>query len=432
MTTKRTYGLKKDFTLPILVTVCALFGCLAITIALADPFTGSEQSFADTIERLHLDYAALHLLWFALGCGVVFGMMFFDYEVYGKLHMVIYWFMVSVLALVLVFGTIRGGTRGWFIFGERGLQPSELAKLGIIVFMARRLSRFEEGPQTFRELLPTLIYFLIPFGLILAQKDFGTSMVFVVIFFGMLFMSGTNWKIVLVLAGVMVGVFAVAWLYILPTYFPYAYNRILVFLDPGLDPTGAGYHAEQSKIAVGSGGFAGKGAFGEGVMSQLRYLPARYTDFIFSVICESLGFIGAMILLVLYALMIVRMIYISFNAYDRFGAVMVMGVVCMMFAHIFENVGMCIGVMPITGIPLPFVSYGGSSMLTNMMAIGIVMNVSWRRNKGVKGIAMVQYEPDLGPDTDEKRIERSFGRSLDKNALDDKRAGKKRGRRMEQ
>ena len=160
-------------------------------------------------------------------------------------------------------------------------------------------------------------------------------------------------------------------------------NRILTFINPEADPWGEGYHITQSKIAIGSGGLTGKGLFREGTLSQLDYLPAKHTDFIFAVTAESFGFIGAVFVIILYGLLMYRMLYLSSKAKDKLGTLLIIGVFSMFAFHIFENIGMTIGLMPITGVPLPFMSYGGSSFITNSIAIGLVMSVAMRRGKSI-------------------------------------------------
>ena len=392
---KSVLPFKKDFVLIIIISLIAVYGLFAICTAMADPFTRGEQSTAEILDRLNLEYVGLQLLWYVLGLALVIVTMLFDYQTFGKLHFVIYAANVLLLGLVLVLGDTRGGATSWFVFGDRGLQPSELAKLSLIIFLAKRLSMFENGIQRFRDLVPILFYFGVPFALIIAQNDFGTAMVYVVILFGMLLLSGMRFRIFLVLVGVVVLILPVLWFYVLPQ-FPHAYNRIITFLDPSLDPSGAGYTVAKTRIAIGSGGLFGKGMFSMGVLSQLNYIPSKHTDFIFAVACEAFGFIGAIALIGLYVLMILKLLHISSVAYDPFGSYLVTGIVCMFLAHIVENIGMNVGLMPITGIPLPFFSYGGSSMWTNMIAIGVAMNVSWRRNMGPVEVKMVEFTPQSG------------------------------------
>ena len=208
------------------------------------------------------------------------------------------------------------------------------------------------------------------------QPDLGSSMVLLAIFFVMMFAGGANIKLLsgLILSGVLLA--PIAWF----SLEGFQKKRILVFLNPNMDPLGAGYHVIQSKIAVGSGGLLGKGLY-RGTQNQLQFLPEQHTDFIFSVLGEELGFIGGILLLVLYLFLILRMLNIASKSKDLYGMLIIVGVITMFTFHIFINIGMTIGIMPITGLPLPFMSYGGSSFITNMIAVGLVLNVGMRRYK---------------------------------------------------
>ncbi|MBQ9942704.1 MAG: FtsW/RodA/SpoVE family cell cycle protein, partial [Christensenellaceae bacterium] len=218
--------------------------------------------------------------------------------------------------------------------------------------------------------------FIIPFVLILAQPDFGSAIVYAVVLFGLMFMAKTNWKIILGVFGAVVAVLPLGWLMLAD----YQKNRLLSFVDPELDPTGAGYQVLRAKVVGSSGGLEGKGLFSADLLTQkTNYLPEEQTDFIFAATTEAVGFIGGMVIILLYGLLIYRLISLSMKAKDDFGAYLILGVSFMLLFHVVENIGMNIGAMPVTGIPLPLFSYGGSNLLTMMLAFGLVLNVNARR-----------------------------------------------------
>jgi rod shape determining protein RodA len=224
--------------------------------------------------------------------------------------------------------------------------------------------------------------------LLIVPADLGTSLVFIAITFGMLFVAGANVRLLLKImgSGLLFLVFILVAHFKFGMWLPledYQLMRLVVFLDPyqdGFNGRGAGYHIIQSQVAIGSGGVLGKGLY-QGSQVQLNFLPEHHTDFIYAVIGEELGFAGALFVIVLYCILILRAIYISFNAREVYGTLLVLGITAMWLFHVFENIGMSIGVMPITGIPLPFLSYGGSSMLTNLLAVGVILAVNVRGRK---------------------------------------------------
>ncbi len=247
--------------------------------------------------------------------------------------------------------------------------------------MAKILSNFKEKKKinNFAYLLLVLLYIAVPTLLVIKQPDYGTAMVFLAISAIMIFSAGISiWYIIGVIVTIAVSL-PFVYLYILPQH---AKDRIMVFLNPQSDPLGAGYNIIQSMLAVGSGQVWGMGLF-NGNQTQLGYLPMKTTDFIYSVISEEMGFIISVIIILLFVLLITRIFYIAKNAKDSFGSLMAAGIGAMFLAHFLENIGMTIGLMPITGIPLPFVSYGGSSMLTSFIAIGIVLSINKKRKKNM-------------------------------------------------
>lgn len=364
-----------DVSILLLVASLLVFGLVilysatkfSIGVALGDPYYFVKRQSA----------------WTVLGLGVLIAMLSVDYHVFGRYHRLIYGGSLGILVLVLILGKSIAGTQGWFRLGPVGLQPAEFAKIGIIITLARHLEKKEQLNQL-RNLITPFLHAGIPILLILKQPDFGTAMVFVGILFGMLFIAGACPKQLGIIAASGVGAIGVAAFLtkkgIVEILAPHQVGRILVFLDPYAYRTGAGWNVIQSMIAIGSGGLFGKGLF-HGSQAQLNFLPAHHTDFIFSVVAEELGFIGAFGLLSLYVLLLWRGLRIVALARDTYGANLAAGVVSMLLFHLLINVGMTLGVMPVTGIPLPFMSYGGSSLLANLAGIGLLLNVYMRRRK---------------------------------------------------
>ncbi len=295
---------------------------------------------------------------------------------------VFYGFCLLLLIAVLLFGIVIKGSRRWIDFGHVHFQPSELAKMGVILALARYLSlnRAPSGGYGIKGLLLPAIIFLVPMGLILKQPDLGTALAVGTIGFSMVLFAGIRFRslLALILAGVILVV--PAWQHL----HDYQKRRLMVLLDPEADPLGSGYHIIQSKIAVGSGEIFGKG-FLEGTQTQLQFLPEHSTDFIFSVLAEEWGFIGCITILLLYLFLLYRMCRVIAKTRDTFSTFLVVGLTAYIYCHFAINIGMVIGLLPVVGIPLPLFSYGGSAMLANMLAIGLILGVSLRRRLYTRG-----------------------------------------------
>ena len=327
---------------------------------------------------------------------------------------------IVLLVLTLLVGT-GGGTaassKSWLaIGGHRIGQPAELAKLGVILMLARWLADRRQPAATLRELLTPGLIAGVPFGLVLLQPDLGSAIVFVAILFAMLYWAGTRLSLLVMLASPAIGLILAfstaawgAWILLLfgllvwwrpyvweglavmlanivmgvialPAWrslAPYQQNRLLAFLNPEVDPRAAGWHVIQSKIAIGSGGFLGKG-FGDGTQKRLAFLPAQHTDFVFSVVGEELGFVGVAIALALFVALLLVLLRVARRAVDPYSSLVAFGVLGLFFTHIVENVGMTVNLLPITGIPLPFFSYGGSFALTCWVAIALALRMAWQ------------------------------------------------------
>lgn len=303
-------------------------------------------------------------------------LMNFDYKILQRYGMKLYGLNLVLLLAVMLVGHSALGAQRWIQLGPVSIQPSEFSKLIMIISLAALLEDRVGKLNTLHDLLPIGLFVGVPFLLVLKQPDLGTSLVFIAIFLGMVFASGIRLKL-------LGGIFA-AGLICSPILWhflkDYQKMRILVFLDPNVDPLGSGYHIIQSEIAVGSGQIFGKGLF-EGTQSQLDFLPENHTDFIFAVVGEELGFIGVVFLLLLYFLLLWRGIRIAQDASDTFGMLLAVGITSMLAFHVLVNIGMTMGIMPVTGIPLPLMSYGISSLTTNIMAIAVLLNIYMKKQR---------------------------------------------------
>ena len=303
-------------------------------------------------------------------------LMNFDYKMLQRYGNRLYVFNIIMLLAVMFLGHSALGAQRWIQLGPITLQPSEFSKIIMIVSLAAMLEDKIGKLNNLHDLLPVAAYVGRPFLLVMKQPDLGTSLVFMAIFLGMIFASGVNLRLLGSIFAAGIACMPILWHFLKD----YQKMRIMVFMDPNVDPLGSGYHIIQSKIAIGSGMLFGKGLFG-GTQSQLNFLPENHTDFIFAVVGEELGFIGAAFLLVLYLIVLWRGVKIARDASDTFGMLLAVGITSMLAFHVLVNVGMTTGIMPVTGIPLPLMSYGVSSLTTNIMSIAILLNIHMRKQK---------------------------------------------------
>ena len=369
-----------DWLLIALVVAIVLYGIVAIMSATSPGYDSETMSLGDFVSSLNWDYAGKQLIFFAIGVVASVFIMRIDYNNLREFTKILYWIMVGVLVVVMLMPTVRG-IKGWIpITDSISIQPAEFCKLILIIVMAKEFAQRSEnkdtGISTFKELIPLLWRFIIPVALIMAQPDWGTALVFMFIFVGMMFMAKTSLKLMGLLAACAGACIPVLWVLM----DDWQQSRFLSFFNP-TENSEEMYQSTHAKVVEASGGFTGKGLFSGDLLTQTSYLPEDHTDFIFSSNTEALGFVGGVVLILLYAALLLRIVFISMRAKDEFGAFIVIGVACMLFMHIFENVAMNIGIMPITGIPLPFFSYGGSNLITNIMAMGLVLNVYMRRGR---------------------------------------------------
>ncbi|HET6777474.1 MAG TPA: rod shape-determining protein RodA [Gemmatimonadales bacterium] len=358
-------------------------------------------------------------VWFGVGivaCGVIYNI---SLRVLEWLAPALYAFSILLLGLVLVVGTGAGtaeSSHSWLSIGGHQIgQPSELAKVATVLMLARFLSSRKEAPRSLKDLIGPALIVGVPFLMVLKQPDLGSALVFVGIFFAMLFWSGVRprllflmatpgislllafntlawsaWIIIFVLiliawrpyvwdwtmflaANVAMGAIAMP---LWTRLAPYQQNRLLTFLNPEVDPRAAGYHAIQSRVAIGSGGWFGTG-YTDGPQKRLAFLPEQHTDFVFSVVGEELGFVGVFVALSLFLMLFLVLLRIARRAPDPFSSLVVFGIVGLFFTHVFENVGMTVNLMPITGIPLPLFSYGGSFFIICLLCLGVALRVAY-------------------------------------------------------
>lgn len=368
-----------DWVLLSIISAIVVFSLLMLANASFNPFNDSGATgIAGFLERVNFHYVILQGAWYLIGLGAMMFMIFMDYRTVSKYGKIIYIVNVSILFGLLVLGKSTRGIKGWITFGNRGFQPSELCKITLIIFLGKMITGQIESkgnlPLNIYDLLPILGYFAVPLVLVVMQPDFGTAMVYVCSFAGMLFVAKIDRKLILTGLAVLAVLIPIMW-FLLDDW---QRQRVLgMFSGDGVDQVNA------SKLLIGSGGFFGKGFFREGTLASLDFLAEEHTDFIFAFLVETTGLFGGAIIIGLYTALILRLLYLARQTVDMYGTVMIVGVTCMFFAHIFENLAMTMGIMPVTGIPAPFLSYGGSNMLTNMLAIGLVQSVMVRRNRNI-------------------------------------------------
>lgn len=314
--------------------------------------------------------------------GLFFMLVFskINYQTLKARSTTIYFLTLIVLFGVLVFGRTIRGTAGWIGFGSFHIQPVEVAKISLIIFLASFISQKKMELEETGRLIVSLILAGVMILLVIKQPDFGSAMVLVGVWLGTTLVSGISFKKIILMSVIGILIVAVGWFFLQP----YQKDRILSLVHPEkIDPRGAGYNVIQAMVAVGSGGFTGKG-IGHGSQSQLNFLPEKHTDFIFASLAEELGLFGSFLVIGLYALMFYRMRLIALSAPDNFSYLVTAGIMVMFFVQVLENIGMNIGLMPVTGIPLPLLSYGGSSMIVSLSAIGILNNIHFHKESVVK------------------------------------------------
>lgn len=348
-----------DWSLFLLPVILSIFGIVII-------FTISYGSGKNL--------ALSQSIFLILGLIIAISLSFVDYRTIKGLYLILYLITLALLVYVYFFGKHSLGAARWIDFGFFQLQPSEIFKPVLLIVLAKFFADWKE--INLRKIIFMLVLVAIPLVLILKQPDLGTTLVIFVGFLVVLFLSPIK-KIYLVIAlAILLCLSPLAWRYLRP----YQKNRIVAFINPSADPQGVGYNVSQAKIAVGSGGFWGQG-LGKGSQSSLNFLPVVYADFIFAGTAEATGFIGSTFLILIFCSLVIRIIIIARISKDDFGMYLAGGVAAIFFFQMLVNIGMNMGIMPVTGIPLPFVSYGGSAMLVNFACIGILQSIYIRRKK---------------------------------------------------
>lgn len=357
--------LRKNLDIPLIV-----FTLLVVMLGIATIYSATHASAGRHYQK--------QIVWFLLGLGVMAATASVDYTRLPRLARSLYLLNLALLAFVLKFSPEIKGAQRWIQFGNFQFQPSEFAKIILIICMAAYLTRRQERIHTLSTLIGSFLYIAVPMLLIFKQPDLGTALVLVAIWFGMTYIAGARagHLALFALAGALL--FAGMWRYdILKDY---QKNRILAFVNPEVDPRDAGYHVIQSRIAIGSGQVWGKGLM-RGTQVQGRFIPENHTDFIFTVVGEEGGFVLSCLLVLLYGGILLRGTLLLAQAEDLLGRLLAAGVVSMYAFHIVVNIGMTIGIMPVTGVPLPLFSYGGSNLLLNMAAIGLLLGIGMRRHR---------------------------------------------------
>lgn len=354
-----------DFSILVICIIIVLFGCINI--------------YSATFRNVGIYYAKLQFFWLLLGLFVVYIILLVDYSVIANYASIIYWAGIILLALNnFVLGSVHKGAKGWIGIGSRAIQPSEFAKLGMLIMLAKLLDDMEGKINEPRNFIKLLLYALLPMILIVIQPDMGMTMVTFFIALGIFFVAGLDLKVIFGGFAAVTGLIVVIWNS--PLMKDYWKGRLLAFVNPETYGQGLGFQLDQSLMGIGSGGIFGMG-FTKGLQTAGNNVPESHTDFIFAVVGEEWGLLGAIVLLILYGLLIYKFIKIARSSKDLFGSMVTIGVVSGFLFSILQNIGMTIGLMPITGITLPLMSYGGSSTLSNFMSIGLVLNIGMRRKK---------------------------------------------------
>lgn len=353
-----------------LIVGAAVILCAISLLELSSIDAGSKTS----------NFFVRQLIFVLLGFGVMFLVSFLDcrmFRNFSSITVLAYLVSLAALVVVVLVGRKVRGMAGWFHFGDISFAPVELAKIVLILVLAKYFSGRHIEVYRIRHIIASGIYAFLPTALVLMQPDLGSALILIAIWFGIVLLSGmqTRHLIIVLVIGVIVA--SLAWSFAFKTY---QKERIMTFLNPNKDPLGYSYNLIQSKIAIGSGQFWGKG-LGHGSQGQLNFLPEKHTDFIFALFAEEWGFLGVLFLFGAFGVIFYRLMRLILLSSNNFFRLFIAGYAVMLFAHIFINVGMNLGVMPVTGIPLPFMSSGGSNLLANFIALGIIQNIAVQARK---------------------------------------------------
>lgn len=380
-----------DFLLLTAMLILMVMGVIAISVATFDPSVSEDIPLLNRI--INSNTGSWQAIFTIASLAVVWFVISIPFEHFKPFAPVYYGAILVLLTVVLITSSAIREVRAWFqLTLGRMLQPSEFAKLTLILMLAKELSQKEKPMNTLRSAARIGFLALMPAAITFFQGETGSVLILLGISFLMLFFGGVDWKWILAVGIIAIlGVAGILAYGIISGSSDFRLLRILSFIDPYAYDKNAGYQSLGSQQAIGAGGMTGVGLFVPGSMSQLNYVPEDWTDFVFSTIGEAVGFIGSVIIILLFLFMILRMLYLSRYTYDKFGRLVIIGVMAMVFLHVFQNIAMTVGLMPITGIPLPFLSYGGSNLLTNVIGISLVLNITKNRTA-----AMSSYQVPVG------------------------------------
>jgi rod shape determining protein RodA len=351
----------------ILLLLLVLLGAISVLNLYSATFPIRDQGGSQIFMK--------QIYWFIVGFAVLLMMTTFDYHVLEGLAYPAYFFSVALLVLLFFVGDARSGSQRWLSLGGFSFQPSEIVKIVLVITLARFFNEHGQVNEfRLRDLWRPFLLIALPCFLIVKEPDLGTALTIALVCFSMILFSKVKWQSLLILVFGALSAVPFIW----GSLKDYQQKRILTFLSPDMDPLGAGYHINQSKIAIGSGMFWGKGLL-KGTQTRLHFLPEQHTDFAFSVLAEEWGFAGSVFLLVLYLFLMLWGINIAKTSKDKFGALIALGIVAIIFWQLVINVSMATGLLPVVGIPLVMFSYGGSSVVGTMAGMGLLMNISMRR-----------------------------------------------------
>ncbi len=369
-----------DTVLIALVFGMSLFGVVAVCVATFAPGGNPDESFLNHIFGSY--YATRQCLFLLMAPLVVGVIMAFPYEFLRQRAELFYWISFFLLTVTTIFNR-AAGVKAWLdILWGYTIQPSEFAKLAMILILAKNLSKQDRPLSDLRSFVRVFLMVIIPGMVILLQGETGSLLVIIFLFAVMMYFSNVSLKTLGILAAIAIlGILAIYGFMLATGSTDYRLARIAGWLNPELYASDDAYQQTMSKMTIGSGGFSGNGMFVNGAISQLNFVPADWTDFIYATIGETWGFVGCVSVLIAYILILLRMLHLAWYTRDKFGRLIICGVMGMLLFHVLENIAMTLGLMPITGIPLPFLSYGGSNMMTNMGGVGLVLNVT--RNRSV-------------------------------------------------
>lgn len=371
-----------DGILIAMVFAMSLFGIVSVCVATYTPQSSSDTSFLNHI--FESSYASRQCLFILVAPLVIGVIMAFPYDLLRRRAEVFYWAAFALLSITTIFNRATG-VKAWLdtLWGYT-IQPSEFAKLAMILVLAKNLSRQDRPMADTKSFIHIFLLVIIPGLVILLQGETGSLLVIIFMFAVMMYFANVSMKTLSILASIAIlGVLALYGFMVATGSTDYRLARIAGWLNPELYSSSDAYQQTMSKMAIGSGGLYGNGMFINGAISQLNYVPADWTDFIYSTIGETWGFIGCVAVLIGYVLILLRMLYLAWYTRDKFGKLIIIGVMGMLLFHVLENIAMTLGLMPITGIPLPFLSYGGSNMMTNMGGVGLVLNATKNRSLNV-------------------------------------------------